>query len=235
MKRYLIGLMMFFSVFNAYAGETIQQSHDAFYTKFCERFIACGTHPNVAEMASLAQIKDVASCKAVLIEMDSAKRWESLLESKSITHNPKMTESCLEGIASLSCKSASHGVKNPEAIKGCEAFVVGTVELGASCSKHMECKSGTLCAGTCQKPQLLSCGEELCSESQVCDAVTQHCIAPKKVGEACANFSECETWNCGEAGKCGPLATVSEPGGSCEAGFVCSLGEACSGKSCKPY
>lgn len=236
MKTYLVGLMMIFSIASVYADQTIEQSHQEFYTQVCQRFIACADHPHVAEMASLAHIKDVESCMAIMTRRDTAQQWKALFDTGRITYNPEMRSGCSAQLSTLSCKTIANGIQKPSAIDGCEQFIDGTVAIDAACSSQMECKAaGTVCSGTCQKPLLLECGDELCTANQACEFKTLHCIAPKKVGESCTNFSECETSSCTGEGRCGALATVSKPGGSCEGGFVCSIGEECEGKVCKPF
>ncbi len=235
MKAFLASLVLVLGVSNIYANETIEKSYQEFYTQVCERFIACGNHSDVAEMASLARIKDVKSCMEKMMKRDNARQWKTLLAEKRISYNTKMKSACFSKISTLSCKIISNGIQKPSAIKGCEPFIDGMAEIGASCSKQMECKAaGVVCAGTCQKPPLLECGAELCTEVQACDSKALKCISPKKVGQSCTNFSECESSNCSD-GVCGAGAIVSKPGGSCEGHYVCPLGEECDGKICKPY
>lgn len=236
MKTYLVGLMMILGIASAYADQAIEQSHQEFYTQVCQRFIACGDHPHVAEMASLAHVKDVESCIAIMTRRDNAQQWRTLFDEERITYNPEKKSECFAQLSTLSCKTIANGIQKPSAIDGCARFIDGSVAIDALCSTQMECKAaGTVCSGTCQKPPLLECGDERCTGGQACDSKTLQCIAPRKVGESCTNFSECETSSCTGEGKCGALATVSKPGGSCEGGFVCSIGEECEGKICRPY
>ncbi len=230
--RLVIGVC--FMLIQACAAQSIEQANTDYYTQVCERFIACGNTADVAESATFMRIKDTPSCVRALTSRDSAEHWRSLLNEKKLAFRPNNQAICMQAISELTCKQIGRGITRPSDIAGCETFVAGTTGLGSACTGQSECGPGTMCDGTCKDIPLLQCGEESCSSAQICDYKSQSCVTPKKVGEFCTNFSECESRSCGD-GICKAGAIVSKSGGSCEAGFVCPLGEECEGTTCKPW
>jgi len=235
MKIFFISLFIVLSINSASANQAIEQFGNEYFTEVCKRFIACGNDPGVAEIASMAHIKDVQSCVTAMTSRDNPQKWSEVLALKKLKFDPKTKATCFASIAKMPCKLMAFGVKKPAAIKGCESVITGVVADFESCSTHLECKSSdAVCSGgKCEKPRPLLCGEELCGSNQACDYKSQRCISPKKTGQSCTNFSECLSSNC-VGGQCVAGAVVAKPGGSCEVN-ICPLGEQCDGKNCKPY
>jgi len=235
MKIFIISVLMVLSFNNVSANQSIEEFGNEYFTEVCKRFIACADDTGVAEMASMAHIKDVKSCVTAMTARDNPQKWREVLDLKQVTFDPTTKAACFAGIAKMSCKSMAFGVKKPAGIKGCESVITGVVADFKNCKTHLECKSSDAACygGKCEKPRPLLCGEDLCGSDQVCDFKAQHCTAPKEIGQSCTNFSECESRNCSD-GICAAGATVAKSGGSCEIN-VCPLGEACDGKLCKPY
>jgi hypothetical protein len=235
MKIFFISLIIVLSFNITHANQTIEQFGNEYFTEVCKRFIACSNDPGVAEMASMARIKDVKSCVTAMTRRDNPQKWSAVLDLKRVTFDSKTKAACFAGIAKMSCKSMAFGVRKPAEINGCESVITGVVADFESCKTHLECKSSdaSCSGGKCEKPRPLLCGDEECTANQTCDFNAQRCISPKQVGQSCTNFSECETSSCVD-GKCMKGAVVAKPGGSCEIN-ICPLGEECDGKTCKAY
>ena len=127
MRSFLISLLMVLSFNNASANQSIEEFGNEYFTEVCKRFIACADDTGVAEMASMARIKDVKSCVTAMTKRDNPQKWREVLDLKQVTFDPKTKEACFAGIAKMSCKSMAFGVRKPAGIKGCESVITGVV------------------------------------------------------------------------------------------------------------
>lgn len=216
--------------------ESIEQFNHSYYTQVCEGIIACSDDVRIAESMQYMRITNVQACVSMFTERDQPKQWNTALTQKTVRFNPASSEACLSAVSEASCATLSGRLARPAVIKGCEAVIVGAVENLAKCDSSLECKSNAAsCVGTCEEPRPLLCGEDLCNSSEYCDFENKTCAAPKKLGAACANSTECQ--NSCISGTCQLPRPVVKPGGLCGKGTsrICSIGEYCINDQCTPF
>lgn len=238
MYKYLayVILVAFCAVTGQVRAESIEQFHHDYYTQICKGIISCSDNVGIAEGLQYMRVTNVKACVLMFTERDQPAQWKNAFTQKTVRFEPKSRQACLTAVSEASCETLDSRLARPAVIKGCEDVLVGSVENRAQCDSSLECKSNAAsCVGTCEEPGLLLCGEDSCTSAEYCDFENKTCATPKKIGAACANFSECED-QC-DKGICRASRPVVEPGGQCGKGTskICSIGEYCPNDECTPF
>lgn len=122
----------------------------------------------------------------------------------------------------------------------CKAYAAlgEACEDGPSCGPGNTCDSATRrCVALASLPKPPKLGEKCTDDgpscpsddatSAYCDAKTQTCVARRASGGACAEPSECSSFQCGTGGTCEAVAD----GAACSSTAACASGRACASSS----
>ena len=192
---------------------------------------------NETTSALLARVvceREAACCPGNTRGCDSLARvLGSWLENEAVEVDPTALDACVAALEAADCDTIAAYAGRPPIARFCPNLSRGTLPNGGTCRglfDDEQCASGHCLDGTCGD----ALGENaMCSPGDCGDGLACHlgeCVRPTAGGASCEQRSVCEEgYECfrqmGEMeARCHPLVTI-QPGETCEAGTLCSLGE----------
>jgi hypothetical protein len=139
------------------------------------------------------------------------------VDAGRITYHADRAKQCLDSLTALSCDWGIY--YNAHNVTGCAHVFDGTVATGSACTMDEECTSGFCMGGSTCAARGASgdacTAPTACADGLYCPvSAGDHCVAVKKIGEACDVSISCENASC--------VIPDGQTSGTCGAPMMCN-------------